>query len=197
MRCIRGTPLNAARHRISQLTFRRLVLLAGATFLVPFAGCHSKTAATPENFTAALNAYFADHSACLFPDGLSFPYETGDPVKTEQLNALVASQMLDVAVDHDIHVSRYTTTDAGARAAPRFCYGNRVVTSIDSFTPPATANGFTETQVDYRYTMQNMPVWANSAAMRAVFPTLAHDASGTSTGKATLASTMAGWQVPD
>jgi len=63
-----------------------------------------------------------------------------------------------------------------------------VVTSIDSFTPPATANGFTETQVVYHYTMQDIPVWANSAAMRAVFPALAQDASGTATGKATLAS---------
>jgi hypothetical protein len=183
----------AARYRNSP----PLASFATAALLLLIAGCHSKTAATPENFITGLNAYFAGHSECLFPGGLSFPFETSDPAKTAQLNALVESQMLNVAVDHSIHVSRYTTTDAGARAAPRFCYGNRVISSIDSFTPPATANGFTETQVTYHYTLQDIPVWANSAGMRAAFPAMARDASGTATDKATLAGTMAGWQVPD
>ena len=188
--------MTCARHTAPR-KFGVLANLVVVTLLLPIAGCHSKTAATPENFTTGLNTYFAEHSDCLFPGGLSFPYETSDPVKTLQLDALADSQMLHVAVDHTIHVSRYTTTDAGARAAPRFCYGNRVVSSIDSFTPPTAANGFTETQVEYHYAMQDIPVWANSAAMRAAFPEMARDASGTATGKATLASTMAGWQVPD
>ena len=159
-------------------------------------GCQSKTSPTPENFTAALNSYFAEHSECLSPV-TAFPYETSDPAKTRQMDALAGSELLNVAVDHTIHVSRYTTTDAGARVAPRFCYGHRVVSSIDSFTPPAETNGFTETQVAYHYTMEDVPVWAKSDAMRSAFPAMAQSMSGTSTGKATLASTMAGWQVPD
>ena len=176
---------------------RLIAMLTGAFLLLPLAACNSKSKATPENFIVGLNAHFADHPECLFPNPPSFPYETTDPAMTKQMNALVASQLLTVAVERDIHASRYTTTDAGARVAPRFCYGHRVATSIDSFTPPAPANGFPETQVAYRYTMQDVPVWAKSDAMRAAFPAMALATSGTASDKATLASTMAGWSVPD
>jgi hypothetical protein len=174
-----------------------LPLLAAALLLLPLAACDSTSKATPENFIVGLNAHFADHPDCLFADPPHFPYETSDPAMTKQLNALADEQLLTMAEERAIHVSRYTTTDAGARVAPRFCYGHRVVTSIDSFTPPAPANGFPETQVTYHYTMQDVPVWAKSDAMRALFPALAHNTSGTASDKATLAGTMAGWQVPD
>jgi hypothetical protein len=160
-------------------------------------GCHSVTAPTPENFTAALNAHFLDHPDCLFPESPRFPFETTDPAKTKQMNALVAAQLLTVHEEFDIHASRYTPTEAGARIAPRFCYGHRLISSIESFTPPAQANGFPETQVVYHYTMDEVPVWAKSAEMRAAFPAMAHELSGTATDKATLAVTVAGWQVPD
>jgi len=113
------------------------------------------------------------------------------------MNALTAPQLLSVEEERDIHVSRYTTTEAGARVAPRFCYGHRVVSTIDSFTPPVPANGFTETQVAYHYTMENVPVWVKSAGMRAAFPAMALATSGSAADKAILASTMAGWEVPD
>jgi hypothetical protein len=176
---------------------RFVATLAAAILALPFAACNSKSSATPANFITGLNAHFLDHPDCLFPDAPTFPLETTDPAKTKQLDALVDAKLLDVAVERDIHASRYTTTDAGARVAPRFCYGHRVVSTIDSFTPPAPANGFPETQVDYHYTMENVPVWAKSAAMRAAFPAMALNTSGTASDKATLAGTMAGWQVPD
>ena len=37
-----------------------------------------KTAATNENYIAALNSYYADHDDCLFPGGLRFPYEVSE-----------------------------------------------------------------------------------------------------------------------
>jgi hypothetical protein len=175
----------------------RIAAIAAALFLLPIAACDSKSKATPENFIAGLNAHFVEHSDCLFPDAPVFPFETSDPAKTKQMNALVDAELLDVAVEHDIHASRYTPTVMGARVAPRFCYGHRVATTIDSFTPPAPANGFPETQVVYRYTMENVPVWAKSDAMRAAFPKMALDTSRTASDKATLAGTIAGWQVPD
>lgn len=175
----------------------RFAAVLAACLLPAAAGCHSNTAATPANFTAALNAYFLTQPDCLLPQAPRFPYETSDPAETRQLNTLVAEQMLTVEEERSIHVSRYTPTDAGARVAPRFCFGHRAIAGIDSFTPPAQANGFMETQVAYRYTMQEVPVWANSGAMRAAFPALALATSGSATGKVTLASTMAGWQVPD
>lgn len=166
------------------------VLLSGA-------GCHSKSAATPQNFITGLNTYFATHPDCLLNPSPRFPYETSDKAETKRLNALVADKLLEVSQEPAIHVSRYTVTDAGARYAPAFCYGHREVTAIDHFTPPAPANGFTETTVTYRYTMENVPVWAKSAETQAAFPVLAKALHGESTGTATLAGTMVGWQVPD
>jgi hypothetical protein len=178
-------------------TRRRKAMLIGAFLLLPLTGCTYKSSPTPHNFIVGLNAHFLDHPDCLFPTPPTFPYETGDPAMTKQMNALVDSQLLKVAEAPKIHVSRYTPTEAGARVAPRFCYGHRVVSTIDSFTPPAPANGFPETQVAYHYTLDNVPVWAKSEAMRAAFPALALTTSGTASDHATLAATMAGWQVPD
>jgi hypothetical protein len=172
-------------------------LLAIASLLLATAGCNSKTAPTPENFIAGLNAHFLDHPECLFPDSPRFPYETTDPTKTKQLNTLVTNQLLTVDEERDLHASRYTPTPTGARYAPRFCYGHRRISSIDSFTPPVQANGFPETQVVYHYTLEEVPVWAKSANILAAFPEAAQAIGGTATGKATLAVTMAGWQVPD
>ena len=174
-----------------------LTSLALAASLVATTGCSSKTAPTPANFIAALNAHFLDHPECLFPESPRFPYETSDPVKTKQMNTLVTSQLLTVEEERDLHASRYTPTAAGERAAPRFCYGHRLISTIDSFTPPAVANGFPETHVVYHYTMEEVPVWAKSAEVQAAFPTMAHDTSGTATGTATLARSAVDWQVPD
>ncbi len=166
-----------------------------ATLLL--AGCHSKTAATPENFITALNAHFAERPDCLMPDAPRFPFETSEPAKTRQMDALVKAQLLTVAREPAIHVSRYTPTTTGARAVPRFCYGHRVLTSIDSFTPPAQANGFPETQVTFHYEIKDIPVWAKTAEVEAAFPDMARAATEASSGKATLAKTMAGWSVPE
>lgn len=176
---------------------RLAAMVCGGVLLLAGSGCHSKSAATPENFLVGLNAYLMEHPECLFPQAPRFPYETSDPVETKEMNALVKEQMLTVEEERSIHVSRYTPTDAGVRVAPRFCFGHRVATGIASFTPPAQANGFPETQVVYQYTMDEVPVWAKSDAVMAAFPAMAAEIAGTSTGKATLAATMAGWAVPD
>jgi hypothetical protein len=168
--------------------------LAAALFAT---GCHSKTAATSENFIQTLNAHFLDRNECLFPEAPRFPYETSDPVKTKQMNTLVTSQLLTVQTEPAIHVSRYSVTPTGARFAPRFCYGHRQATAIDSFTPPAVANGFPETRVTYRYTLEDVPVWAKSANVREAFPAMAKATTETTTDTATLARTISGWSIPD
>ena len=166
------------------------------TLLFPFAGCHSKSAPTSENFIQGLNKHFIDHPDCLLSN-IRFPYETTDSKETARMDTLVKSQLLDKTVEMAIHVSRYTVSPVGARYAPRFCYGHRVANTIDHFTPPALANGFKETQVTYHYTMEDVPVWAKSAAVLKAFPAMAEITSGHATGVATLAQTPVGWQVPD
>jgi hypothetical protein len=183
------TPVKTSR-KITSAILTAITLLATA-------GCHSKTAATPENFTKALNTYFLEHSECLFPTPPRFPYETSDRELTKQFDSLIKAQLLTKTEEMSIHASRYTPTTAGVRFAPRFCFGHRTITSIDSFTPPAQANGFPETRITYHYAMQDVPVWAKTPEVQAAFPAMANSVSGQATGKATLAGTLAGWQVPD
>ena len=78
------------------------------------------------------------------------------------LDALAAAGLLKSLEDRDIHVKRYELTTYGKRVPPRFCYGHRVVTSIDGFTPPAVVNGQQTTQVSYHYKMMDVPGWADS-----------------------------------
>jgi hypothetical protein len=161
------------------------------------AGCTTgKSAPTSANFIQALNKHFLDHTDCLFSD-MRFPYETSDREKTKQMDTLVKVLLLDKSEEMSIHASRYTPTTTGARFAPRFCYGHREITSIDRFTPPAVANGFNETTVVYKYSMKEVPVWARTPEVQAAFPDMALATSGEATGKATLAQTPVGWQVPE
>jgi len=175
-----------------------LVLAATTLALVALtSSCNSgKSSPTPANFTLAINNHFLDHPDCLFSD-VRFPFETSDPAKTKQMDSLVKSLLLNKSVESSIHVSRYTVAPAGTRYAPRFCYGHRQVTSIDSFTPIVISDGFKETTVTYRYTMKEVPVWAISHDVQAAFPEMARATTGQVTAKATLAQTPVGWQIPD
>jgi hypothetical protein len=166
------------------------------TLLLAPIGCHSKSAPTSENFVQGLNKHFIDHPDCLLSN-IRFPYETTDAKETVRMDSLVKSLLLEKTVEMAIHVSRYTVSTAGTRYAPGFCYGHRVISTIDHFTPPALANGFKETQVSYHYTMQEVPVWAKSPAVLKAFPDMAQAIGGEATGVATLAQTPVGWQVPD
>jgi hypothetical protein len=160
-------------------------------------GCSStKSRATPENFIAGLNKHFLDHADCLL-DNTRFPFETTERDTTKQMDSLVKALLLEKSEEMSIHASRYTVTTAGARYAPRFCYGHREVTGIDSSTPPAAANGFNETTVTYHYVMKEVPVWAKTPEVQAAFPKMAEMTGGEAMGKAVLAQTPVGWQVPD
>jgi hypothetical protein len=176
-------------------------VIAVATLVLPFlfvtTGCvSSQPRPTAANFIAGLNKHFLEHSDCLL-DNTRFPFEASDREKTKQMDSLVKAQLLDKSEEMSIHVSRYTVTETGARYAPRFCYGHREVTSIESFTPPAAANGFNETTVVYQYVMKDVPIWAKTLEVEAAFPDMAKATSGQATGKSILAQTPVGWQVPD
>jgi hypothetical protein len=178
---------------------RTVVVLASLslTFLFATSGCNSsQSSATAANFTAGLNKHFLEHSDCLLDD-TRFPFETSDREKTKQMDSLAKALLLEKSEEMSIHVSRYTVTAAGERYAPRFCFGHREVTSIDSFTPPVATNGFKETTVVYHYAMKEVPVWAKTPEIEAAFPDMTEAISGHATGKATLAQTPVGWQVPD
>ncbi len=160
-------------------------------------GCKTATDPTPENYLNTINAYLPDHPDCLLDSSVTFPYETGDPARTKQMDTLVKAQVLEVGRENLMHVSRYTETATGKAAGPHLCFGYRNATAIVSNTPPAVANGFTETTVTYKYVLHDIPMWAKSADVMAAFPTLAHEASGNATDTITLALDRVGWSVPN
>jgi len=190
MKIVPSKPASIARAAalLSLLTIAPLVVT----------GCNNtgKASATPANFTIGINNHYLDHPECLLTD-TRFPFETSDPEKTKQLDTLVKNLLLDKSVETSIHVSRYTVATAGTRYAPRFCYGHREVTSINSFTPVAVANGFKETTVTYSYTMKEVPVWAESHDVQVAFPAMARATTSQATDTITLAQSPLGWQGPD
>lgn len=174
--------------------------IAAAAVLAFLAGCSTANKPTDKNFIQALNDYYQDRQECLFPDGLQFPYEVAPGVDQKkeqaQMNALTADGLMVRLEDRTMHIDKYTLNVVGQRYAPRFCYGHRQVTGIVSSTPPAPHNGFTETTVIYRYTMMDVPVWAQTDQVKAAFPELAQALSASPTAQATLATVGAGWHVP-
>jgi hypothetical protein len=165
------------------------------------AGCAPDTKPTNAKLEKALNAYYEDHNECLYPTGLKFPYEVspGTQAKEEkkQMDALTAAGLLKRQDAPAMHVWEYALTPLGERAAGRFCYGHRVVKSVDAFSPPAKQNGFVETNVSYHYTMMDVPVWVKTDEMEAAFPKMANSISGNASDQKTLATVGAGWQVPE
>lgn len=176
-----------------------LAILAAVFVLT---GCEGYKKANQKNFLSALNYYFSHNDDCLFPSALRFPYEAStaagdaDPHK-KGLDALTAAGLLKSLEDRDIHVKRYEQTPYGSHVPPRFCYGHRVVSSIDSFTPPATANGQQTSEVSYHFKMMDVPGWADSDQIRQAFPVFAQETSGNAQGKTTLVLTVNGWRVPE
>lgn len=185
--------------RLSYLNPKLLSTALGCMLLaLPLAGCKSPSDPTPENFTKGLTKYLADHPDCLYKTPLRFPYSTSDAAEMHQLDALVTNKLLEKNSEPAIHVTRYTVSDYGQKSAPRFCYGFRHVTGIESSTPPVkAATGFNESKVTYRYELQDTPVWAKSASVQSAFPEMAKAVNADGTSTINLAQTGVGWQVPD
>ena len=114
------------------------------------------------------------------------------------MDALTASDLMKRQEAVTIGVNRYTLTPAGERAGGRFCCSpSQKSTAVPSFTPPVTANGQQTTTVTYRYVMRDLPLWANTDAMRQAFPALAKSTSADPQDTAKLQLTINGWEIAD
>jgi hypothetical protein len=187
--------------RFTNVTAVLVVVLGGA-------GCNSKAPTTP-NYADAINRYYQAHSACLFASEKQFPVQSApDDAKTEGYDALVDAGLLTRTVtekkiiiiskrenNYDISASGRGawTADPSQPGYGNFCYGHRVVSSIDSTTPNSGQPGATTT-VSYHYTIANVPGWASAAETQTAFPQLAA-ANSLASGTATLTDTTNGWQV--
>lgn len=163
------------------------------------AGCSSDLTPNNAKLEKGLSAYLEGHSECLFPGGRRFPYEVtpGPDSKTDkkQMDALKDAGLMKEEDDFETHVQRYTLTPAGQRYAPRFCYGHKVVTSVDSFTQPVKNGNVLETTVSYHATMAEVPVWSRTDELEAAFPTMGAAISGPQQGQIVMATAGVGWSV--
>jgi hypothetical protein len=177
-------------------------MAAACGVLMIAAGCAPDTKPTNAKLEKAINAHYEGRNECLFPAGRKFPYEV-TPGSAYKQDLKVMGAMKDAGLVKEqgaaaIHAEIYNLTPLGERVAPRFCYGHRVVKSLDSFTPPVKqSNGFVETTVSYHYSMMDVPVWVKTDAMEGAFPTMANAISGSAADQITLATVGAGWQVPE
>jgi hypothetical protein len=177
----------------------RGVVLAAVCAVLVAAGCSGSLKPTNAKLEAGLNAYFAGHDECLFPQGMRFPYEVtpgkGAKAEEKRMDAMKAAGLLNELKDLSLHVERYSLTPLGERVAPRFCYGHRVVTSVDGFTAPVKQGNVMETTVTFHAKMRDVPVWAQTDAMKAVFPEMAANFSGPQEGQMVMGTAGVGWSV--
>jgi hypothetical protein len=170
-----------------------------AAIAVLVAGCSDFKKPNEQNFMNALNSYYSHHEECLFTNTLTFPYETAikdqSGAGSKGMDALTGSLLMKRQEAKLIGVNRYTLTPAGERAGGRFCYGHREITGITSFTPPVPVNGLPTSTVVYRYVQRDVPIWADTDAMRAAFPALAKSVASDAHDTARLELTINGWAL--
>jgi len=188
---------------------RCLVLALSAAILVT-AGCKTNSV-DQSTFKSAINDYYRGKPVCLWSSLVKFPAQadTSNDEQTKGFDALTdAGMLMRTSAEKkrfligSKQVNNYDLSDKGRSAWTadttqpgygNFCFGQRVVTSVDGFTPPDT--NATQYAVNYHQTVTNVPDWANSAEMKTGFPLLATDTSGQQTATATLVKSDNGWQV--
>ncbi|WP_297799977.1 hypothetical protein [uncultured Brevundimonas sp.] len=108
-----------------------------------------------------------------------------------------------------VKVRIYQLTDMGKAAASeatgvwggsgtQLCFGKPEVKSVKLFTEPAPSGaGTTISQVDYSFTVNDLPSWASNAAMTTAYPELKTIVDGPVDDKAVLYLTNEGWKFFD
>jgi hypothetical protein len=182
-----------------------------STLLVVLSGCKKQTIDKAE-LKSAIDSYLSTRHECVWSAPTKLPAEaaTSDEESTRGYDALTDAGLLVRTPQQkkrfligSKQVNDYDLSDKGRAAWTadpsqpgygNFCFGRFTVTSIDNFTPN-DASKPTQYSVNYHYTVQAIPDWANSAETRTAFPKIASDMS-TQTATATIVKgTNGGWAV--
>jgi hypothetical protein len=188
----------------------RTTLICGLTLL--FAGCN-KQDNSKANFESAINNYYKGQPACLWQESKKFPVQaaTSDDAKTEGYDALTDAGLLTrttgekkVFIVASKQVNNYDLSAQGRSAwTPdttqpgygNFCYGYRKVDSIDSFTTGANGSGMKTAEVNYHYSMGEVPGWAKTQEMETAFPAVNSAVTPSQPGQDSLVMNGADWRV--
>ena len=178
--------------------------MAVGVAVVGVTGCTDKTSVSKENFAQVINQDYAENGDCLFSRSLAFPYRVGadDKLLAEtrrQLDALASEGLLSkqqVKEDHETML-QFALTDAGRKVPGngRFCYGNREVTSVDTFSAPAEFRGVQMTNVGYHFMIKDSAPWAKAPEVKTAFPQVARAMSDQPVDEATLVLEKECWTL--
>lgn len=188
----------------------RALLLCGVTLL--FAGCN-KQDNSKANYQTAINNYYKAHPACIWQDTKKFPVQaaTSDDAKTQGYDALTDAGLLTrttaekkVFIVASKQVNNYDLSQQGRSAwTPdttqpgygNFCYGYRSVDSIDNVTNGVNGSGLKTAQVNYHYTLADVPDWAKNQEVQSAFSSLGAALAHSQPGQDSLVMNGDHWQV--
>ena len=84
----------------------------------------------------------------------------------------------------------------GQQKAPRFCYGHKVVSSVDGFTAPVKQGGIYGDYGEFPRDDDGRADLGETDQMAAAFPRWRRMSRAAQPGQMMLATAGAGWQVP-
>jgi hypothetical protein len=188
----------------------KAALLCAVTFF--FAGCNKQDNSNA-NYQAAINNYYKAHPLCVWQDTKKLPVQaaTSDDAKTEGFDALTDAGLLTrttaekkVLIIASKQVNNYDlsaqgrsswTPDPTQPGYGNFCYGHRAVDSIDGVTTGVNGSGLKTAEVNYHYSLADVPSWAQSEEVKTAFPSLAAALAQSQPAHDSLVMNGSNWQV--
>ena len=164
----------------------RAVLLCGVSLII--AGCN-KQDNSKGDYQAAINDYYKAHPACLWQETKKFPVQTA-----EKKVFIIASKQVN---NYDLSPQGRSvwTPDTNQPGYGNFCYGHRAVDSIDSFTAGVNGSGAKTAQVNYHYSIADVPAWAKSEEVKTAFPSTGAALAASQPAQDSLVMNGTTWQV--
>jgi hypothetical protein len=87
------------------------------------------------------------------------------------------------------------TPDTAQPGYGNFCYGHRAVDSIDSFTAGVNGSGLKTAEVNYHYSLADVPAWAQSEEVKTAFSSLGAALAQSQPAHDSLVMNGSDWQV--
>ena len=177
----------------------RLLKLIIFALIVPWCGCKSASAPTPENFTRGHQQVSDGPPGLPLQNSAPLPLRNLRPWGNQATRYARSKQVIeqgDGACNSHNPLHRLRLWSKSRRLASVTAF----VTSPGSnplrhLPRPSTAS--TSPKVTYRYALEDVPVWAKDADVQKAYPALATSISDPPPATITLAQTGVGWQVPD
>lgn len=188
---------------LNKLSIFRLVFV-GFVLAFAMAGCgESKKEPNNENFTEAIQRYLdkksgVDTRVCLQLSEYYLPFKVDlDAKDIATYDVLVKAGLLTRSEDQVEKKFIFNATEEGKKLLPidekrdQFCFGRMRVDTIDHSEKKSELTY----NLNYTYSVQDVPQWMNNPAVRDAFPNEAEQINGPQKAEATLTRSNNGWRL--